>query len=85
MLALPQRPNWSVKRTQTLAMPSAFSWPVLVPSALSASGAAYRRRYACRNAQYSSGKRGACPAAVVRATEACGLRGGVISAQGAVG
>ena len=26
-------PNWSVKRTPTQAMPSAFSWPVLVPSA----------------------------------------------------
>ncbi len=28
-----QRPNWSVKRTPTQAMPSAFSWPVLVPYA----------------------------------------------------
>src|SRR3989344_4952948 len=26
-------PNWAVKRTPTQAMPSAFSWPVLVPSA----------------------------------------------------
>jgi hypothetical protein len=26
-------PNWSVKRTPTLAMPTAFSWPVLVPYA----------------------------------------------------
>ena len=26
-------PNWAVKRTPTQAMPSAFSWPVLVPCA----------------------------------------------------
>jgi hypothetical protein len=26
-------PNWAVKRTPTQAMPSAFSWPVLVPYA----------------------------------------------------
>src|SRR5690606_33677939 len=26
-------PNWSVKRTPTRAMPSAFSWPLLVPFA----------------------------------------------------
>lgn len=38
-------PNWAVKRTPTLAMPLAFSWPVLVPSALSGSGAAYLGRY----------------------------------------
>jgi hypothetical protein len=37
------RPNWAVKRTPTLAMPSAFSWPVLVPSAFG-SGAAYLGR-----------------------------------------
>ena len=35
------QPNWAVKRTPTLAMASPFSWPVLVPSALSGSGAAY--------------------------------------------
>ena len=43
-LASPQlkmRPNWAVKRTPTLAMASPFSWPVLVPSALSGYGAAY--------------------------------------------
>ena len=34
-------PNWAVKRTPTQAMPSAFSWPALVPSALPGSGAAY--------------------------------------------
>ena len=34
--------------------------------------------------QYSSGLWAACPSAVVRATEACGLRGGVTVAQGAV-
>ena len=27
------RPNWAVKRTPTRAMPSAFSWPLLVPCA----------------------------------------------------
>ena len=27
------QPNWAVKRTPTQAMPSAFSWPVLVPYA----------------------------------------------------
>jgi hypothetical protein len=37
-------PNSAVKRTPTLAMPSASSWPVLVPSALSGSGAAYLGR-----------------------------------------
>ncbi len=37
-------PNWAVKPTPTLAMPSAFSWPVLVPSALTGSGAAYLGR-----------------------------------------
>jgi len=34
-------PNWAVKRAPTLAMASPSSWPVLVPSALSGSGAAY--------------------------------------------
>ena len=38
---LSSKPNWSVKRTPTLAMASPFSWPVLVPFALSGSGAAY--------------------------------------------
>ena len=33
-------PNWAVKRTPTQAMPSAFSWPVLVPYA----PAVFRRR-----------------------------------------
>ena len=37
-------PNWAVKRTPTLAMASPSSWPVLVPSALSGSGAAYLGR-----------------------------------------
>jgi len=37
------QPNWAVKRTPTLAMPSAFSWPVLVPSAFGC-GAAYLGR-----------------------------------------
>jgi hypothetical protein len=37
-------PNWSVKRTPTLSMASPFSWPVLVPSALPGSGAAYLGR-----------------------------------------
>ena len=37
-------PNWAVKRTPTRAMPDAFSWPVLVPSALAGSGAAYLGR-----------------------------------------
>ena len=37
-------PNWAVKRTPTLAMASPFLWPVLVPSALSGSGAAYLER-----------------------------------------
>jgi hypothetical protein len=37
-------PNWAVKRTPTLAMASPSSWPVLVPSALSGSGAAYLER-----------------------------------------
>ncbi len=39
-----QWPNSAVKRTPTLAMPAASSWPVLVPSALSGSGAAYLGR-----------------------------------------
>ena len=43
-LATAHAPNWSVKRTPTQAMPAAFSWPVLVPSALSGSGAAYLGR-----------------------------------------
>lgn len=34
------QPNWSFKRTPTLAMASPFSWPVSVPYALSGSGAA---------------------------------------------
>ena len=34
-------PNWAVKRTPTLAMASPLSWPVLVPYALTGSGAAY--------------------------------------------
>lgn len=34
-------PNWPVKRTPTRAMPSASSWPLSVPSALTGSGAAY--------------------------------------------
>ena len=38
------QPNWAVKRTPTQAMPSAFSWPVLVPYALTGSGAAYLGR-----------------------------------------
>jgi hypothetical protein len=33
-------PNWAFKPTPTLAMASPFSWPVLVPSALTGSGAA---------------------------------------------
>ncbi len=38
-------PNRAVKRTPTLAMPAAFSWPVLVPSTRCApSGAAYLGR-----------------------------------------
>jgi hypothetical protein len=37
-------PNWAVKRTPALAMASPSSWPVLVPSALSGSGAAYLGR-----------------------------------------
>ena len=34
-------PDGSVNRTPTQAMPSAFSWPLLVPSALAGSGAGY--------------------------------------------
>ncbi len=37
-------PNWAVKPTPTLAMASPSSWPVLVPSALAGSGAAYLGR-----------------------------------------
>jgi hypothetical protein len=37
-------PNRAVKPTPILAMASPFSWPVLVPSALSGSGAAYLGR-----------------------------------------
>ena len=37
-------PNWAVKRTPTLAMASPSSWPVLVPYALTGSGAAYLGR-----------------------------------------
>jgi len=33
-------PNWAFKPTPILAMASPFSWPALVPSALSGSGAA---------------------------------------------
>ena len=43
-LAFTHQPNCAVKRTPTLAMASPFSWPVLVPSALSGSGAAYLGR-----------------------------------------
>ncbi len=43
--AQPPWPNSAVKLTPTLAMPSAFSWPVLVPSTRCApSGAAYLGR-----------------------------------------
>ena len=39
----PSRPSLTVRstRTQPRAMPSAFSWPLLVPSALAGSGAGY--------------------------------------------
>jgi hypothetical protein len=38
------KPNQAVKPTPILAMASPFLWPVLVPSALSGSGAAYLGR-----------------------------------------
>ena len=41
MLCQKLLPNWAVKRTPTRAMASLFSWPLLVPSALSGSSAAY--------------------------------------------
>ena len=44
MPATQNAPNWAVKRTPTRPMASPFSWALLVPSALSGSGAAYLGR-----------------------------------------